>query len=135
MARRPALRESGLELLPDAQMAQAVAASPNVFTTERGRFWYALDETVLSGIAPSTQAYPLRAVCVLSARGETPEIRQIDAAAGVRLLAQRAYVRPTSLAQIGALRRATKHTAFFELTLGAPRESAALLLHEAQRCG
>lgn len=134
LPRRPTLRESALELLPDPGMAQAVASSANVFATERGRFWYALDETALCGIEPSERTYPLRAICVLSCRGESASIRRLDPADAVKFVAQRAYARPTSLAQIGALRRAMRRSAFFEMTLGTPQETAEILLREVRAC-
>src|SRR5579884_3682551 len=43
LPRRPTLRESALPLLPTPKMTSAVAASAHSFSTERGRFWYALD--------------------------------------------------------------------------------------------
>lgn len=135
LPRRPALRESALGLLPDPRMAQTVTSCENVFATERGRFWYALDEDALCGIQPSGRAYPLRAVCVLSERGESASIRRLDPADAVKFVAQRAYARPTSLAQTGALRRAMRRAAFFEMTLGTPQESSELLLREMRACG
>lgn len=134
LPRRPALRESALGLLPDTGMAQTVASCANVFTTERGRFWYALDRAALGGIEPSERTYPLRAICVLSHRAESASTRRLDPADAVKFVAQRAYARPTSLAQIGALRRAMRRAAFFEMTLGTPQESAELLLREVRAC-
>lgn len=134
MPRLPALRESAIPLLPDAAMAQGIAASDRFFPTERGRFWYALDGHALGGIEPNARPCTLRAICVLSVRADTPSLRRMEPADGVQLLAQRAYVRPTTLAELGALRRATRHATFFEMTLGDPQESSALLLREVRAC-
>jgi hypothetical protein len=133
MPRRPSLRESALPLLPDADMAQAIAQTASYFENERGKFWYALDSQALCGIEPSTRVYPIRAVCVLSARGDAA-IREINHADAVKLVAQRAYARPTSLAQLGALRRALRHAACFDLTLGTPQASCELLLRTVNAC-
>lgn len=133
MPRRPVLRESALPFLPDA-VKQSVGDSKSSFATERGRFWYALDAAALGGIEPSAHAYPVRAICVIRERADEPAIRRLDPAEGAKVLAQRAYVRQSSLAQISALRRATRHAQFFEVTLGAPQDSARALLHEVRGC-
>lgn len=135
MPRRPALRESALTLLPEPGMADAIASSPNFFATERGRFWYALDSRALGGIEPFERQYALRAICIRRDRADGPAIRRLDPAQALKLAAQRAYVRPTSLAQMGALRRATRHATFFEMTLGTPDASSEALLREVQACG
>lgn len=135
LPRRPALREGALPLLPSAAMRNAVAASPSMFATERGRFWYALDAQALEGIEPTDRAHPLRAICIIGHRGEVPAVRRLQDDDAVKFVAQRAYARPTSLAQVGALRRALRHTACFEMTLGEPQSSAELLLREVQACG
>jgi hypothetical protein len=134
MPRRPVLRESALALLPHARMVESVAASASFFPTERGRLWYSLDAQALCGIEPSAQAYPLRAVCALRDRDHDARIRRVDHAEGVKLLAQRAYARPSSLAQLSALRRATRRTAYFEMTLGTPEASCEALLREVRSC-
>lgn len=134
LPRRPTLRENALALLPD-RMAHGVRSCASVFSTERGRFWYALDEQALCGIQPSASAYPLRAVCVLSCRAKSASIRRLNPADAVKLVSQRAYARPTSLAQIGTLRRAMRRASFFEMTLGTPQESSELLLREVRACG
>jgi hypothetical protein len=59
----------------------------------------------------------------------------LDGDDAVKFVAQRAYARPTSLAQVGALRRALRHTVCFEMTLGEPSSSAELLLREVRACG
>jgi hypothetical protein len=133
MPRRPSLRESALTLL-DTRMRENVESSSNVFPTERGRFWYALDSKTLCGMEPDARPRALRAICVLSARGDAPAMRRLDAGIGIQLLAQRAYARPTTLAQMSALRRATRHATFFEMTLGTPSDSSALLLREVRAC-
>jgi hypothetical protein len=134
MPRRPALRESALPLLPDPRMMQAVAEARTAFETERGRFWYALDAQALCGIEPSTRQYPLQTICILSGRGPAASMRAIDSGEAVKFVAQRAYARPTSLAQLGALRRVVRRVACFEMTLGTPRETAELLLRQVQTC-
>jgi|GEM_PF-3050673 len=133
MPRRPSLRESALALLPD-RVAQSIAACSTSFTTDLGRFWYALDAKALGGIEPCMQAYPLRAVCVLRARTERTSVRRIEPARGVKLAAQRAYARPVSLAQTALLRRALRRAAFFEVGLGAPEEAGELLAEELRSC-
>lgn len=133
MPRLPALRESALPLLPKS-MARDIEASGRFFPTERGRYWYALGADALGGIEPSGRPYTLRAVCVLSARADAPSVRRMEPADGVQVLAQRAYVRPTTLAQVAALRRATRHATFLEMTLGDPQASSARLLREVRAC-
>ncbi|HLI97098.1 MAG TPA: hypothetical protein VKT72_13600, partial [Candidatus Baltobacteraceae bacterium] len=132
--RRPALRESALPLLPDSGIAQSVATSPGAFQTDRGRFWYALDAQALGGIEPSTRAYLLRAVCILGGRAANASMRSLDSSDAVKFVAPRAYARPTSLAQVGALRRVLRSVSCFEMTLGTPGESAELLLRGVRTC-
>jgi hypothetical protein len=134
LPRRPALRESALPLLPDERIARAVAQAQSSFESDRGRFWYALDAQALGGIEPSMRSYPLRAVCIVGGRGQTATIRNLDHGDAVKFMANRAYARPTSLAQLGALRRALRHAACFEMVLGAPRESCELLLRQVRTC-
>ncbi|HKU67411.1 MAG TPA: hypothetical protein VJP85_06535 [Candidatus Baltobacteraceae bacterium] len=133
MPRRPSLRESALPLLPKPELRETIAASPSYFETERGRFWYALDGSAL-GIEPCPRPYRLRAICVVRERGEEAAVRSVDREYALKLLAQRAYMRPTSLAQLGALARATRRAACFEMTLGTPESSAQALLHEVRTC-
>lgn len=133
MPRRPSLRESALALLPQPSMREAVEASAAYFETDRGRFWYGLDALAL-GIEPSERPLVLRAVCVLRERGDRAAVDRVDRDRGLKVLAQRAYVRPTSLAQIAALRAATRRAAFFEITLGAPDATSAALLHQVRAC-
>lgn len=135
LPRRPSLRESALPLLPDARMAQAVLSCDDWFATERGRFWYSLDSQALCGIEPSERSHSVRAICIVQGRGERAEIRRLDSAEAVKFVAQRAYVRPTSLAQVAALRRALRHATFFEVTLAGPEETSELLLREVRACG
>lgn len=129
MPRRPAIRESALSLLPSEAMAAAVATSPDVFQTERGRFWYALDS-----IAPCERALKLRVVCIVRERRETMGVRRLDLAAAIPLIAQRAYARPSELNQVAALRKALRDVVCLEITLGTPQESAAGLLREVSAC-
>ena len=134
MPRRPALREHDVEFLPSEPMRSAVAASESFFQTERGRFWYALDEQALCGIEPSAAAFPLRAVCVIRERGTSSAVRRLEKNDGLKQLAQRAYQRPSSLSEAGALQRATRRASFFELTLGDPQSAADLLISEVRAC-
>lgn len=134
LPRRPSLRESALPLLPDPAMSIAVESSSSMFETDRGRFWYALDAQALCGIEPTDKRYPLRAICVLGRRCDTAAMRRLDTADAVKFVTQRAYARPTSLAQVAALRRALRHTAFFEMTLADLPYSAELLLREVRSC-
>ena len=134
MPRRPALRESALPLLPQA-IARGVARSECAFENGRGRFWYSLDETALDGIEPSARRYPVRAVCVINDRGEGASLRSLEPVQALKAVAQRAYGRPSSLAHVAAIRRAMRHAAFFELTLGPPEETSRLLLRELRSCG
>ncbi len=134
LPRRPSLRESALPLLPHARMRGAILRSQSYFQTDRGRFWYALDSGALGGVEPSERLHYLRAVCILRDRSETAAVRRIDAAEGVKSLAQRAYMRPASLAQLAVLRRGTKRAAFFDVTLGTPAETSELLLQKVRAC-
>jgi hypothetical protein len=134
MPRRPALRESALPLLPAARLQDSITASSTYFETERGRFWYALDAHALGGIEPSPRPYRLRAICIVRERADEARIRAVDRDYALKLLAQRAYMRPTSLAQLSALARATRRAACFELTLGTPQASSEALLHEVAAC-
>jgi hypothetical protein len=134
MQRRPSLRESALPWLPSSTMAAALERSQNVFQTERGRFWYALDERDLEGITPCERAVKLRAVCIIRERREYPRIRRIDLAAALPLIAQRAYARPSELNQVAALRKALRDVTCLEITLGTPQDSAAGLLREVSAC-
>lgn len=132
--RRPALRESGLPLLPRPEFAEAVLKSDKCFSTERGRFWYAIDGRTLPGAEPAQRAYEVRAICIVRERCEQPFVLRIDPAQGVKHLAQRAYCRPTSLAQLAALRRSTRRAAFFEIGLGTPKATSEMLLQEVRAC-
>jgi hypothetical protein len=134
MQRRPSLRESALPWLPTTEMARTLETSPNVFQTERGRFWYALDERDLDGIAPCERALKLRVVCVVRERREALQIRRMELAAALPLIAQRAYARPSELNQLAALRRALRDVTCLEITLSTPQESAAGLLREVSAC-
>jgi hypothetical protein len=130
MQRRPSLRESALPWLPSDQIAAGLSASPNFFQSERGRFWYALDERDLSGIAPCERALKLRAVCIVRERRDAVRIRRMDLAAALPHIAQRAYARPSELNQLAALRKALRDVACLEIKQCTPQESAAGLLRE-----
>lgn len=129
MPRRPSLRESALSLLPSEAMAAAVAASQDVFHTDRGRFWYAVD-----GIVPCERALKLRVVCIVRERREMLDVRRLDLTAAIPLIAQRAYARPSELNQVAALRKALRDAVCLEISLGTPQESAERLLREVSAC-
>jgi hypothetical protein len=129
MPRRPALRESALPWLPNDAIAGEVVTSPNVFETERGRFWYALE-----GVVPSERALKLRAVCIVRDRREVSSVRRLELGAALPLIAQRAYARPSELNQIAALRKALRGVVCLEISLGTPQESATGLLREVSAC-
>jgi hypothetical protein len=128
MPRLPSLRESALSLLPTEDMAAAVAASQDVFHTERGRFWYAVD-----GIVPCERALKLRVVCIVRERRDL-RIRRLDLAAALPLIGQRAYARPSELNQVAALRKALRDVICLEISLGTPQDSATGLLREVSAC-
>jgi hypothetical protein len=128
MPRRPALRESAIPLLPSDAFRAAVRRSRDVFEGEHGKFWYAIDVT------PSERALPLRAVCIVRERGDAFKARLVDLDDALPLIAQRAYARPAELNQLAALRKALRHVACLEITLGTPHESAAALLREVSAC-
>ena len=132
LPRRPSLRESALDWLP-AALRDRVAAAPGVFQMERGRFWYGLNEEIL-GIAPSPRPLPLHAVCIVSGRAETAGIRPVPLAQALPMIVQRAYARPSELAQLAALRRALRRVVCYDVTLGSPAQSADALLREINGC-
>lgn len=134
MARRPSLRESALPWLPSQPMRDAVLASPHVLQNENGRFWYALDERDLKGIAPCERALPLQLVCIVRERRDVCVTRRIDLQTALPLIAQRAYARPAELNQLAALRKALRDVQCLEITLGTPEESASALLREVSGC-
>lgn len=135
MPRRPALRESALPHLPGLRMRESVAAAPHSFQGEFGRFWYALDECDLDGIAPSERALPLNYVCILRNRAQQPAIRRVDTAAALPHIAQRAYARPSELHQLAALHKTLRNALCLEITLGTPEETASAILREVGACG
>ena len=134
MPRRPSLRESALQYLPTAMRA-SVSAARYSFEGEFGRFWYALDEADLAGIAPSDRALPLAYVGILRNRAAEPAIRRIDTAAALPYIAQRAYARPSELHQMAALHKTLRKAQCLEITLGTPQETASAILREVGACG
>lgn len=134
LPRRPSLRESALRLLPTDAMRSSVASGEHAFTNESGRFWYALDERALQGIAPSGRALPLRAVCIVRDRREEYSSRRLELAGALPLIAQRAYARPSELNQLAALRKALRDAVCLEITLGKPDASASAILREVSAC-
>lgn len=135
MPRRPALRESALAHLPTQRMREGVVAAAHSFEGEFGRFWYALDELDLAGIAPSERALPLEYVCILRNRAQRPAVRHVDTAMAVPHIAQRAYARPSELHQLSALHRTLRKAHCLEITLGTPEETASAILREVGACG
>ncbi len=135
LARRPTLREAGLDLLPNDDMRARVDACGQSLNTERGRFWYALGAQDLCGIVPSDRSYRLKAVCIVRDRAEQFSARRIDLSEALPAIAQRAYERPSQLGQISGLRRAMRNVASYEVTLGLPQVSAAAFLDEFRSCG
>lgn len=133
LARKPALRESALPLLPPAVRA-AVKQAEHVMQTERGRFWYALDAQDLNGVTPSPYGCTLGAVCVIRDRAPSHALHRRSYAEMLPAVLQRSYSRPAQLTEVSALRRALRDTPFFELTLGEPAASAAALLQEVRAC-
>lgn len=134
LARKPALRESALPMLPAGSIAERMNASECVMQTERGRLWYALDAAELQGIHPSPAGYPLRAVCILRDRDGDFRMSRVPADRALPALVQRAYQRPAELTVMSALRRSLRNTAFFEVSLGLPDESAASLMAQVRAC-
>jgi hypothetical protein len=134
LARKPALREPALAFLPSSEMRARVADAAHVLETDRGRFWYALNETDLCGIAPSSRAYPLGAVCIIRERARAFAFRRIDVADAMPALMQRAYARPAQLAELAGLRRAMRHVPQYEVALGEPHTSAIAFLNEVRAC-
>lgn len=135
MPRRPSLRESALEHLPTMRMRERVAAARHSFEGEFGRFWYALDENDLDGIAPSERPLPLAYVCLLRHRAAEPAIRRIDTATALPQIVQRAYARPSELHQVSALHKTLRKARCLEITLGTPDETASAILREVGACG
>lgn len=132
LARKPSLRESALAYLPHG-LRTHIEQSANVMQTDRGRFWYAIDTRDSAGIAPS-RALPLRAVCIVQDRAQSFSLHRTSYGQALPAMLQRAYARPARLAQLSALRRSMRHTAFFDLHLGDPEASAAALLREVCAC-
>ena len=132
LPRRPSLRESAIALLPD-RVRRGVAGAKCTFQTESGRFWFALAEDEL-GFAPSSRSVPLRVVCIVRERDNAFSMRVLDVAEAIPLIVQRAYSRPTELAQLASLRHALRGVACYEVTLGKPDDSAAALLSRLAPC-
>lgn len=129
LARKPSLRESALGFLP-AGMPQRLAQTTHAVQTERGRFWYALAPEEIGGVAPLHKPLHLRAVCVIRERAPSWSIRRTDLAELLPSIMQRAYIRPSQLAQIAGLRRAMRGVAQYEVRLADPQTSAAGFLRE-----
>lgn len=133
LARKPSLRESALPYLPES-LSRGIDKAADVMDTGRGRFWYALNSGDLGGIEPSHRAFPLRAVCIVRDRAPAVTLHRTSYAQALPALLQRAYARPSRLAQLSALGRALRSTTFFEMRLGDPAASAAALLREVRAC-
>lgn len=128
--RRASLRESALDHLPDTLRAR-VECDPDCVATNRGRLWYALSPQTIGGGEPSARTYPLHAVCVLSGRADSTIIEPIELGRAAPAIGARAYARPARLSEAGALRRALRGVCCYNVMLGAPAQSAAML---AQTC-
>jgi hypothetical protein len=134
LARKPALRETALTLLPSARMQTSVEAARHWLQTDRGRFWYALSRDELCGIAASDRVHRLGAVCIIRQRAQTFAMQRIDLDEALPALAQRAYARPSQLAQLSRLQHAMRRVPQYEVTLGEPRVSAAQFLEQVRTC-
>lgn len=133
VARRPALREGAIPFLPE-RMREGVERA-EAAESARGRFWYALGPEALNGIDVHAQSVPLTAIAVIRGRGEQAELRRSDPLRALAGIAARAYARPTELAAESALRRALRRAVCFDLTLGEPSASAAMLAEAMASCG
>ncbi len=134
LARKPALRDSALAYLPSPEMRSSVSSADTMVDTERGRFWYALAAEHLGGIAPSDRSHRLAAVCVIRERAPMHAVERVDMSRALPAIMQRAYTRPSQLAQLSSLRRAMRSVAFYEVTLADPRDTAAAFLSEVSQC-
>jgi hypothetical protein len=132
LPRRPALRESALGVLPEA-LRERVSRAPHVFQTERGRFWYALEETEID-VAPSDRRLPLRAVCVVNGRGDDFSMQPLTVREAVPAVLQRAYARRSELAEASAVRSALRGVACFNVVAADPETSAREILRGLDAC-
>lgn len=132
LPRRPSLRESALEFLP-AALRPRIEGATACFQTERGRFWYGLQPAEI-GVEPSARSSSLRAVCVLRGRSDRFSARRLDLHEALPAIVQRAYARPSDLAQTTRLRHALSGAACYDVTLGSPAESAQQLMEELAKC-
>lgn len=135
LAKKPSLREGALEFLPADELRERIACGDHALQTDRGKFWYALTPQQLAGIAPVDRAYPLGGVCLLRERSDAFSMRRVDGGELLPGLMQRAYRRPSQLAQISGLRRALRGVPQYEVTLGHPQHSARQFLAEHAACG
>lgn len=134
LARKPALRDSALAYLPSAEMRTSVSRANTVVDTERGRFFYALGAEDLCGIAPSDRSHRLAAVCVIRERAPMHAVERVDITRALPAIVQRAYTRPSQLAQLSSLRRAMRSVAFYEIALADPRDTTAAFMSEVVQC-
>ncbi len=115
-------------------MRASITAADHVLETERGRMWYALRADQLGGVAPSDRAHRLGAVCIIRDRSADFAIRRVELNQSLPALMQRAYVRPSQLAQVSGLRRAMRGVPQYEISLADPQRSAGEFLREVQTC-
>jgi hypothetical protein len=134
LARKPALREPALSLLPSDEMRARVAQANQVLDTDRGRFWYALGPQELCGVVPSDRSYRLAAVCVIRERAQTFALKHVDFEQALPAIMQRAYARPSQLTELSGLRRSMRRVTLHEIALADPQASAAAFLQEAGTC-
>jgi hypothetical protein len=133
LARKPALREPALVFLP-AELRARIKAAVHVVHTDLGRMWYALSAEDLAGIAPCDHSYRLGAVCVIRERAHAFGLRRIELADALPALMQRAYARPSRLAELSGLRRAMRGVPQYEIALSDPLDSASRFLAQVPAC-
>lgn len=131
LARRPALRESALAMLP-ADLQASVENATRFEAGQNGRFWYALDETALGGIRPDETPHRLTTIVLLRDRAGEHALHEVPAAQALPLLLQRAYSRPFQLLEMSAVKRALRNVRCFELTPGDPQTTAEAILREVR---
>jgi hypothetical protein len=133
VARAPALREPGLPHLLDAPLRDRISACSRAYSTERGRFWYALDAQTL-GFACDARRHRLRAVCIVDDRSPRAAIEPVSSHAALGAVAKRMHGCDRSLPQAGALHRIMREVRCFQLTIGEPAETAACVVEGALKC-
>jgi hypothetical protein len=130
--RMPSLREPGLPFLVDRRLRLRIANCKRALRTTGGRLWYALDASTLWFEADARPS-PLAAVYVVSSRAGAASAHPMHFAPGFASIVRRMHRAP-ELAELGALRRITCEIPFFDLTIGDPQETVALLLRSFRAC-